>query len=72
MEDRADNERAAPALAGTGTRATPAQRIEMLERAEEIAGIGSYIWDLGSGDLQWSDNLYRLFGIEPGDVTPTP
>jgi PAS domain S-box-containing protein len=72
MEGSVNNEQAEPTRLDTGERAGSAQRIEMLERAEEIAGIGSYIWDLGSGRLQWSDNLYRLFGVEPGDVTPTP
>ena len=43
-----------------------AKRIAVLERAEEIAGIGSYAWDIQSGGLWWSDNVFRLFGLRPG------
>ncbi|MDX6618578.1 MAG: hypothetical protein QOK36_964 [Gaiellales bacterium] len=50
----------------------PGRRIEILERAEEIAGIGSYVWDIQTGELEWSDNLFRLFGLRPGAPTPTP
>jgi PAS domain S-box-containing protein len=45
--------------------------LAMLERGEEIAGIGSYDWDLRAGELRWSDNLFRLFGISPGALKPT-
>jgi PAS domain S-box-containing protein len=44
----------------------------LLERAEEVAQIGSWDWDLETGRLLWSDNLFRLYGLEPGEITPTP
>ena len=43
----------------------------LLETAEELAQMGSWEWDLETGDLRWSDNLYRLLGLEPGEITPT-
>jgi PAS domain S-box-containing protein len=47
------------------------RRLAMLELGEEIAGIGSWDWDLRTGEVHWSDNLFRLFGQNPGTFTPT-
>jgi PAS domain S-box-containing protein len=49
-----------------------ARRFAMLGHGEEIAGIGSWDWDLRTGELRWSDNLFRLLGLNPGAITPTP
>jgi PAS domain S-box-containing protein len=43
-----------------------------LERAEELARTGSWDWDLEHDVLLWSDNLFRLLGLEPGAIVPTP
>ena len=32
------------------------------------AGIGTSTTDV----LLWSDNMFRLLGFEPGEITPTP
>lgn len=40
-------------------------------QGEENALIGSYSWNLKTGSLEYSDNLYRLFGYEPGDFSPS-
>ena len=45
------------------------QRI--LETAERLVGMGSYELDLRSAELIWSDELYRLYGFEPGTVEPS-
>ncbi|MDX6581277.1 MAG: hypothetical protein QOI10_461 [Solirubrobacterales bacterium] len=47
-------------------------RRAFLDSAERAAGIGSWEWTLETGELRWSDNLFRLAGLEPGSVTPTP
>lgn len=44
----------------------------LLDRAEEIAGIGSWEWKIQSGELIWSEQVFRLFGLEPGRFAPTP
>lgn len=41
-----------------------------LKTAQEIAQVGSFEWDLQSGDLKWSDEHFRLWGLEPASVTP--
>jgi diguanylate cyclase (GGDEF)-like protein/PAS domain S-box-containing protein len=38
---------------------------ERLRRAERIAGIGEYVWNADTGALWWSDNCYRLYGLDP-------
>ncbi len=37
----------------------------LLSQAQEIARVGSYRWDLGTGEVRWSDELYRIHGHEP-------
>ena len=34
--------------------------------AQQITHIGSWEWDLASRNVFWSDELYRLYGFEPG------
>lgn len=43
-----------------------------LERAEELARTGSWDWDLERDVLLWSDNMFRLLGLEPGAIVPSP
>jgi DNA-binding CsgD family transcriptional regulator len=55
---------------------TPAvgARIDLLylhDAAERAAKVGSWEWLPRSDTQLWSDNLYRLFGLEPGEVAPT-
>jgi PAS domain S-box-containing protein len=46
-------------------------RWRLLQRAEEIAQMGS--WDLNrdTREMVWSDNLFRIFGFEPRTLVPT-
>jgi PAS domain S-box-containing protein len=44
----------------------------VLDRAEQLAQTGSWEWDLDSNVLLWSDNMFRLVGLEVGEITPTP
>ncbi|NOU10872.1 MAG: PAS domain S-box protein [Nitrospira sp.] len=36
-----------------------------LEVAQALAHLGSWNWDIASGEVEWSDELYRIFGYEP-------
>jgi PAS domain S-box-containing protein len=51
------------------------ERTEASERrlvaAQEAARVGSWEWDVGTGTVTWSDQLYRNFGVEPGTFTPS-
>ena len=35
------------------------------EQAERIAHLGFWQWDLASNSVSWSDELYRIYGLEP-------
>jgi PAS domain S-box-containing protein len=42
-----------------------------LDTAEQVAHLGTWEWFPLKDTLVWSDNLYRIFGLEPGEITPT-
>ena len=41
------------------------KREELLVKAQRIARIGNFQIDLASGRVQWSDNLWEIFGLAP-------
>ena len=41
-----------------------------LKRAQEIAHVGSWSWDMETYGQEWSDESCRIFGFEPGEVQP--
>ncbi|HZA27472.1 MAG TPA: MASE1 domain-containing protein [Actinomycetota bacterium] len=42
-----------------------ARRERQLAEAQELAHIGSWEWDIPTNVLTWTDELFRLFGLEP-------
>lgn len=42
-----------------------------LAEAERIAHLGGWIWDIAPNTLQWSDEAYRIFGLEPEGIDMT-
>lgn len=42
---------------------------QQLEEAQRIAHIGSWEWDLASDNLTWSDELYRIHGMRPREIS---
>ena len=44
---------------------------ERLKRAQEIAHLGSWELDLIDNRLVWSDEVYRIFGLQPQEFTAT-
>jgi PAS domain S-box-containing protein len=47
-------------------------RPDALASAERLLHTGTWEWDVETDNLLWSDNMYRLLGLEPGAVVPTP
>ena len=45
-------------------------REQQLGVAQRIAHLGSWEWDVDADRVSWSDELCRIFGVEPG-TTPT-
>ncbi len=42
-----------------------------LEEAQRVTHVGNWEWDLESGSVYWSEELYRIIGLEPRDfATP--
>jgi PAS domain S-box-containing protein len=39
-----------------------------LAEAQRLAHVGSFEWDLRSNTVIWSDELYRIFGLQPGEI----
>jgi PAS domain S-box-containing protein len=48
-----------------------AEREELLRDAERVAHLGTYTWDVVNGHVTWSDELFRILGLEPQSITPT-
>ena len=42
-----------------------------LAEAQSLAHIGSWEWDVAADEVSWSQELYRLWGVEPGDQRMT-
>ncbi len=38
---------------------------ERLREAQSMAHVGSWDWDIAGNTLFWSDEIYRIFGLEP-------
>ncbi len=43
----------------------------MLADAQRVAAVGSFSWDVASGAIRWSDELYRIMGLRPQEFQPT-
>jgi len=41
-----------------------------LDQAQAIGGVGSWEWDLDSGESRWSAEQFRLHGLDPAGVAP--
>lgn len=42
-----------------------------LAAAQKIANLGSWQWDMVSNSESWSDEQFRIFGLEPDEIVPT-
>jgi PAS domain S-box-containing protein len=47
----------------------PSSREARYERAEELTGFGTWEWT--SDRILWSDNLFRIYGLRPAEITPS-
>jgi len=42
-----------------------------VRQSEALAHVGSWLWDLRSGVVQWSDEFHRIHGVDPLDFAGT-
>ncbi|MBI9019722.1 MAG: PAS domain S-box protein [Verrucomicrobia bacterium] len=47
------------------------EREAALSEAQRLAHIGSWALDISTGSLMWSDEIYRIFNLDPGSFEPT-
>lgn len=45
--------------------ATLAEIEARIRESEALAHVGSWLWDLRTGAVQWSDEFYRIHGVDP-------
>jgi DNA-binding CsgD family transcriptional regulator len=50
--------------------ADPGRRA-VLDAAEELGQLARWEWTPTTADVSWSDNMFRIFGLAPGALTPT-
>lgn len=48
------------------------QREMQLAEAQKVARVGSWVFDMQTNTISWSDGMYRILGISPLEITPTP
>lgn len=41
-----------------------------LAQTQAMANLGSWEWDLVSGEVSWSDEIYRIYGLDPAGGPP--
>jgi PAS domain S-box-containing protein len=42
-----------------------------LAEAQEVGHVGSWEWNIETNTLWWSAELFRIYGVSPGDVVPS-
>jgi len=47
------------------------ENLETLKLAEAMAGVGHFRVDAKTGKVSWSDQVFRIHGLEPGAIDPT-
>lgn len=48
-----------------------AERDKLLSMAEQMSGVANWRYDVVSGKVTWSDEVYRIHGFEPGQIDPS-
>jgi PAS domain S-box-containing protein len=41
-----------------------------LSEAQAMSRLGFWTWDVKSGDVEWSDEVYKIFRLDPEEFTP--
>lgn len=47
------------------------ETVSRLSTLQRIAGIGFWEWNIASGELYWSDEIFRIFGVARHNFSPT-
>ena len=44
---------------------------DVLNKAQSIAHLGSWEWDIVNNTIEWSDEVFRIFGLQPQEIKAT-
>jgi PAS domain S-box-containing protein len=47
------------------------KKTALLVEAERVSKVGSWEWDVPQNRVTWSDEVFRIFGLSPGELRPT-
>src|SRR5690348_1964731 len=47
------------------------QQQRLLDQAQQLAGVGSWSWEVAANQVSWSSELYRIYGIDPATHAAT-
>ena len=47
-----------------------AEHRRILDMAETMSGVGHWRFEVGTGDVIWSNEVYRIHGLDPGQFDP--
>jgi PAS domain S-box-containing protein len=48
-----------------------AEQLALLTLAEEMSGVGRWRYEIATGKVSWSDEVYRIHGFRPGQIGPS-
>lgn len=48
-----------------------AEREVRLRESESLAQVGGWVWDVATGAVQWSEELHRIYGLDPASFAGT-
>lgn len=52
-------------------RARLSEQADLLAEAQRVAHVGSWEWDIVNNKLTWSNEIYRIFGLQPHEFGAT-
>ena len=67
--DITERKRAVEAL--KETERVKSELIDRLNQAQRVATVGSWEWDIQTNRVWWSDETYRIFGVDPQVYVPS-
>ena len=48
------------------------QQQRLLDQAQQLAGVGSWSWEIAANRVSWSAELYRIYGVDPASHACAP
>lgn len=49
----------------------PEYKKQLLELSEEVSAVGHWLYNIREDFLYWSDEVFRIHGFKPGEISPT-